>query len=416
MGAWTFGKLMTEMANEPVTGINPSDFTLNWLQHWAADLIVNTFTVENRAAGLDAVILDPWPKLPDGRLDLAKAPFRLLAIVNRIDLRGSVAYGSGDAGEARLVFGLIECNPPRPGLHARDFLVIFEYGIKKSSCSEVRDWAGQWLNLSSSTIVLGSSAYNAALQSITDQFILRDADPSKPPNRSALNQLRSNEFSLANGGAGSDTNWELREFKICSDSAACGLGRLEETTIAQTPDVSFQASGGANRPLLRDFMNANEAAIVNGTHIVPLQLPSGVAIRAGAVEPGAGMISNPGGVTNLEARHIFSLATCNGCHNGEHVALFTHISKRNAGSPPQLSGFLTGITVNDPVSGVSRTFNELLARQLHLAAAAEMFCGRRPVREKEPPSFSARRAAAERQESFAVDDLFARFVPRSFVH
>src|SRR5262249_60005712 len=45
MGPWTFGKLMTEMANEPATGINPSDFVLHWLQQWTTDLPINGFTV-----------------------------------------------------------------------------------------------------------------------------------------------------------------------------------------------------------------------------------------------------------------------------------------------------------------------------------------------------------------------------------
>src|SRR5262245_38575285 len=129
MGPWTFGKLMTEMANQPATGIDPSDFTLHWLQQWSTDRVINGFTVTNRATGLNNVIINPWPKLANGKLDLSKAPFRLLAIVNRIDLRGSTAYGSGNAGEARMVFGLITCNPVPPQKEAEPFTVIFEYGI-----------------------------------------------------------------------------------------------------------------------------------------------------------------------------------------------------------------------------------------------------------------------------------------------
>lgn len=41
------------------------------------------------------------------QLDLAQSPFRLLAIVNRVDLRENSIYGGGDAGEGRLVFGAI---------------------------------------------------------------------------------------------------------------------------------------------------------------------------------------------------------------------------------------------------------------------------------------------------------------------
>lgn len=390
MGAWTFGKLMTELANQPVTGIHPSDFTLHWLQSWSTDQTINGFTVDQRLLGLTDRVVTPWPKLPDGRLDLAKAPFRLLAIVNRIDLRGSTVYGSGDAGEARLVFGLLNCNPapPLPPAEVQQFTVIFEYGIKKSSCSAVRDWARQWLALG--TLVLGTAPYNAALQAITDQFTLSNADPSKPPNRSALNQLRTNEFALALFPA--DTFWELREFKIC-DGGACSLGRLEETTVAQTPDRTFQ-----NQPPLRDFVNANQAAILAGAHEVPLQLPPSTPFRAGAIQPGAGFGWNAAGINDLEARHLFSLATCNSCHTAETSTHFVHIAPRAAGSPAALSDFLTGLNQpkQDPVTHAPRTFHDLLDRAAKLDATANMVCGPRG--------------------SFALEEIFPRFLPRAFVH
>jgi len=367
MGPWTFGKLMTEMANEPATGINPSDFVLHWLEQWSTDLTINGFTVAQRVLGLNDRIINPWPKLPDGRLDLAKAPFRLLAIVNRIDLRGSTVYGSGDAGEARFVFGLLLCSPKPNMPEAEPFTVIFEYGIKKASCPDVRDWAQQWEALG--TLVLGSAAYNTALQAITDQFSLRDADPSKPPNRSALNQLRTNEFAIAQFPV--DAFWELREFKVCGDASACSLGKLEEVTLAQTPDHSF-----VNTASLRDFVNSNESAILAGTHVVPLQLPPMTPFRAGSIQPGAGVAWNASGITNLDARQIFSLATCAGCHTSETETRFVHIGPRNVGSPAALSDFLTGLNQpkTDPVSGVPRTFHDLLDRQGKLDAAAHMSC------------------------------------------
>ena len=392
MGAWTFGRLMTEMANERATGIDPSDFTLHWLQHWNADLTINSFTVFARSLGLNERILNPWPKMADGRLDLAKAPFRLLAIVNRIDLRGSTAFGPGDAGEARLIFGLLICNPTPPQREVQQFTVNFEYAITKHYCPAVRHWARQWHALGSFTI--GSPAYNAALQAITDQFTRRNADPSKRPNRSALSQLRTNEFALADSPF--DSFWELREFGICGDEGACGLGQIEETTIAQTPDASFQGFP-SERPFVRDFVNANESDILAGKHTVPLQLPPSIPFRGGAIQPGAGFPWNPGGITNPDARHAFSLATCNGCHTAETETRFVQIAPRNAGSPSVLSDFLTGLNQPkiDRVSGVPRTFHELLDRQMKLDVAVNMSCGR---------------------WGFAVEDIFPRFVPRAFVH
>jgi hypothetical protein len=209
MGIWTFGHLMSEMANQPVTGIDPSDFVLHWLSTWESDQSVNGFTVPNRSSAMQSFI-DRWPKLPNGKLDLSKAPFVLLAIVNRLDLRTNSAYGGGNAGEARFIFGGITA-PGDPSLNlpcpAAAPNVILEYGIKKSSCAQVHTWAQQWHSLGS--IAFGPpGAYNVALQAITDQFTIAGADPTKP-NGSAIDQVRTNE-------AGFGPSWELREFDILS--------------------------------------------------------------------------------------------------------------------------------------------------------------------------------------------------------
>ncbi len=84
MGIWTFGHLMSEMANQPTTGIDPSDFVLNWLNTYSVPQTVNGWSV---AARNIQPFINAWPKLANGKLDLSKAPFVLLAIVNRVDLR-----------------------------------------------------------------------------------------------------------------------------------------------------------------------------------------------------------------------------------------------------------------------------------------------------------------------------------------
>ena len=52
-----------------------------------------------------------------------------------------------------------------------------------------------------------------------------------------------------------------------------------------------------------------------------------------------------------EARHKFSLNTCNGCHGAETGSAFLQIFPRFAGEQSQLAGFQTGITVSDPITG-----------------------------------------------------------------
>lgn len=393
MGAWTFGRLMTEIANEPATGIHPSDLVQQWIGQWLSDLTINGMVVNNRAIGAQAV-LDAWPKLVDGRLDLAQAPFRLLAIVNRQDLRGSQAYGgSGDAGEARLVFGLLNCTQI-PGGHfppgqVQQMTVIFEYGIARSTCPSVKAWAQQWQALSA--LVLGSPAYNAALQAITDQFTLRDANPARLPNRSAINQVRTNEFALSTFV--SDSFWELRESKL--QTKGPNIGRLRHATVAQTPDRAFQ-----HTVTLRGYISEFNAEILAGTHVVPFSYPlvGGAPFRAGHFEPGAGSAWTTNGAVDLEARHRFGLATCDGCHVGEGVADFVHIAPRASGAQSALSDFLTGANMPkaDPVSGVNRHFNDLLERQMKLDATANMTC--------------------MKARDFPAEELFFTPLPPAFTH
>ena len=353
MGAWTFGRLFQQMANRSATKIKPQKFVKQWIKQWEKDQVVNGLVVPKRSR-IRSLIIDPWLQASGGagkQFDLAKAPFRLLAIVNRVDLRDNSASGSG-AGEARFVFGALG-----PGCQPLEFTVIFEFGIQRSDCQAVRDWARQWFDLGS--LELGSPQYNAALEAITEQFVRAGADPSKP-NGSALNQLRTNEISLSN-------IWELREFKLSAE------GALKQVTVKLTPDLSL------NRTLvLVNFINANEADILADKHVVPEQFPVGNSFLAGsAIMPGVFWDNPPTGlqIASREARHKFSLQTCNGCHQGETATDFTHIKPTPFGIAARLSGFMTGTNVVDPSDGSPiREFNELQRRAADLDQLVNSSC------------------------------------------
>jgi hypothetical protein len=392
MGPWTFGHLMTEIANHSATGIHPEDFVEHWLAQWTQAQVINTWNVAARTGAQD--LLDAWPRLPNGRLDLAQAPFRLLAIVNRIDLRANSGYGGTSAGEARFVFGLLNCNGALGGVgETTESTVILEYGIDKATCFGVRDWAQQWQALDS--LSLGSAAFNAALQDITDQFTPSNARPSQLPNRSAINQVRSNELNFHL------PLWQLRESKLCSDSLDCS-GNLEHTTIAQTPASDFTFIPALNNTLL-DFINENNFAILTGAHTVPLSYPDDQPFLGGAIDPGAGFawLGSPALIATLinpAARHEFAKATCNGCHTIETGTSFVHVASREPGEESELSDFLTGADMpkTDPVTDDPHTFHELLDRQMKLDVTANMTCG----------------AVGD----FAVEEIFMPHLPSAFVH
>jgi hypothetical protein len=352
MGIWTFGHLMSEMANQPVTGNDPSDFVRKWLSSWETNQSINGFTVPNRNSGIHSRIIDSWPKLANGKLDLSKAPFRLLAIVNRVDLRQSFVYGGGAAGEARFVFGAVDQANPCGSIL---MTAIFEYGIKRNSCPELHAWAQQWHNLGS--IALGPpGAFNVALQAITDQFTVAGADPAKP-NGSALNQLRTNEIAL-------NFPWELREFHIVPS------GQFQEVVVKQTPDTGLN-----NQAVLRDYINANEAAILNGSYVVPPTFPGTTPFLGGSSINNQDFWNGPATINNNDARQQFSVGTCNGCHGGEaKTSNFLQIAPRNNATAATLAPFLTGENIPDPVSGVNRHFDDLTRRQQDLDSLLNSSC------------------------------------------
>ncbi len=332
-GAWTFGRLMENMA--PTAAAAP-DMVEQLFTTWLADRTVNGFTVPARPF-MQNQVLDTWPRTPDGKLDLAQSPLRLLTIVNRIDLRN---LAEGNAGEGRFVFGVLDAQG-----FPLQFTVILEYHLPATTQADVLDWASSWHALGSHPFP--SEEYNVALQALTARFAGRNAAPGLV-NGSALSQLRTNEIALS-------SPWELREFTL---SAATGF--LKEDTIKLTPDLSFDGT-----PTLANFINANESAILAEQHTVPLTF-QGSPFLGGAVFNNLTAWRAPG-INNNEARHHFSLNTCNGCHSSEETGTgFLQVNPRFPGSEAQLSGFLTGITVPDPVTFQARSFNDLARRKTDL--------------------------------------------------
>jgi hypothetical protein len=340
-GAWSFPHLITEMTGS--SGVAPKDFLLKWLETWTTNQVVNEDTILLRSQINQ--IINTWKTASNGTFDIKFAPFKLLAIVNRVDLRGNSGYGFGNPGEGRFVFCAVRCNGQVLSVfnNPAPFMVIFEYGIPKKSCTDLQAFAKQWADLSG--MVLGSAPYNDALQKITDQFTAANTSPSKP-NGSSLNQLRTNELAL---GAGP---WELREFNI---DATTHL--LVNVTVKQEPQTSFNdihiPHTAADVQIMANFVNTNTVAVENNTYTVPL-MEGGQHFLAGkahtmnpstyhwdGTEPAPG----PSRISSDKARFVFSLNTCSGCHGGEaFTGNFMHVAPGGpTGVPAILSKFLTGV-------------------------------------------------------------------------
>jgi hypothetical protein len=344
-GVWSFGHLMREMAPSPEQA--PA-MVLQLLQLFLSDQHINGFTVAAKPL-MQQDLIDIWPKLANGDLDLDQAPVTLEAIVNRVDIRN---LSSGSAGEGRFVFGV-------DGPAFQNFNIIIEYNLPAQTQDDVQNWANRWHALSSHPFP--SEEYNAALEAITRSFTDHGMMPSGV-NGSALNEFRTNEFALSGF-----FEWELRGFVLDPTT-----GFLSETTVKETPDISFNGSNA-----VADFINQNGPAIkaeIPGANdnTVPATFEGQNFLGGSALNPFFAW--NGPGITDPDARFHMSTNTCNGCHGPDTgTPNFQMISPRFAvGQEATLSPFITGVTVFDPFSGQTRTLNDLGRRRTDLTG---LVCG-----------------------------------------
>jgi hypothetical protein len=341
-GHWSFRFLVEQMAPK---GTDPSDFVLALLKSWETPETVNGVTVAARTQ-IDSVVINPWLTASGGKkLDLAKAPFKLMAITNRLDL---LAKDCSNAGEGRFVFGVTDQNG-----NALSFTMIFEYHLPTGGAVTPHVWAKRWHALHGLDITQGDgkTTYNDALQGITDLFSTRGSLPSAP-NGNAISQVRSNEIALAGP-------WQLREFHLV-DSGSGGF--LVPATTAQSPTQT----GLNDTATLHDFISDNAAGIDDGTVVFPPTYTDTIkgvkqtvsilgpnsdedGSRWQQTDPVTKRNPNPIDATTLTN---FSFLTCNGCHNLQNVQIggFYHVDPFIEGNPKggvkagseRLSPFLLG--------------------------------------------------------------------------
>jgi hypothetical protein len=365
-GVWTFNHLITEMANQNASGIDPADFAENWLKNWTVNQTINGHVVPLRG-NMTTLILNNWPRRTDGKLDLTKSPLRLLSIDPRVDLRTTTSGGGGysgsssgnflDAGEARFVFGFV-ANANSPSCAPRPFSVIFEFRVHKCNCEGVRDWAKLWINLFN--FVPGSATYNTRLENITEQFVKANSNPARP-NGSAIGQVRGNEIALA-------SPWELREFQLSQFPFAA---TLNEKTVNDTAIDSFNNTA--------TFKNWVVGLNVAAPARVPLIFQTLNFEGSNPQMPSPGFFWNAPGLVaaNNNQRFTASLNSCNGCHARETNTAFVHVNPSTPiNTPAALSLFLTGETVNDPVFGNPRDFDDLARREVDIQQVAALTCAK----------------------------------------
>jgi hypothetical protein len=369
-GAWSFGRAIHNMLPAAQRGDAraASVFVNDWLSQWLTDQSPNPEVSASTARpNIDMIVTRPW-RIASGCsaddatcvLDMAKAPFRLVAIVNRPDLRIVASDGTAIGGEGRFVFQLVAPTigrnvaggpieiidaTPRP----QKFTVIFEYSLPVTDTTDTLKWATRWHDLGS--LPFGEE-YNGALRQITNDFSGADRDVRRP-NGNALDQLRTNEVATQGARRFGDEQplstpqfWELREFRL---SAA--TGKLAQHTVNLEPSRDFDIARsayvspmGTRSTELASWLLANEEAILASRQVMPASMLGNSALVGSAPFGAWGKASSNGTHSLVTAddpsvrvsdriRDEFAIDTCAGCHRHESstpTPHFMHLSDRRA--------------------------------------------------------------------------------------
>jgi len=414
-GEWTFGTLAKGIAFESSTGVSAKTLIRSWIGNWMTNRIINGQNLINSHTGVSGIpattnlrenemlnqIITPWLRNANSNQTLSVtltnwvslwnatpqssilkfAPFKLTAIVNRLDLRGNHGYAASltNAGETRFIFSAVNsnvlsgsCGIPVANGGRQGFNVIFEYGNPQSNCNALKNFAQQWLDMSDD--VLGTTNFNDHLEAITKQVTDSGNGGSAKPNKSAINRIRTNEIALSqnfnllfdndnNAGTPSvlipENRWQLLEFELNATTHVFdGVG------VKVTPRIHANGGDGgvANRTefntttatkfnfvdSIGKWVNGHQVAVGNGNINYPDLFPNSTKKILGAsseiISPGPSQTDHfwdafnsnvtydvslnviPSvTITNDQARQQFSLNTCAGCHGGEARTVFTQV-------------------------------------------------------------------------------------------
>ncbi len=387
-GVWSFGHLMDQ-----AFGVDKSrQAVASWLDAWSKGTKTAAeggIAVPGREE-LESRLIAPWkerdgyrpgtgePWLPD----FSHAPFRLLAIVNRLDLgkpadffslppgtNGQTApasYYSGipginsDAGEARLVFALVgpDGTSPEGGM-----TIIFEYGLDATRRERTYDWAMAWHRLGSHAAF--DADYRSDLVQLTRLFT--DRRPKAEPTTTPPAERKTEVMERLAADAAGDS-FQLLRVRI--NDGACGKLRefrefnlsreaLVPAPLAGSPDESFFTKGSPqNRWLSRWIADQVSTPPSTGTERMPpeeiipasFSLPAFfndgakpvpvTAIVATVPDNDAAFHWDGWGMRDSALRRAFSMQTCCGCHCGDTSTRFFHIEPRAENAEAGLSKFL----------------------------------------------------------------------------
>jgi hypothetical protein len=296
LAPWSFRHAMESLA--AATSIDASAFVSGWLATWqtsATGASEGSLPLGARPA-VQKDLVCPWLRLTpengcdetcahctSSKLDLSLAPFRLLAIVNRLDLVETTNGCKPEAAEARLLFMAM-----RPGTTTPlSFNAIFEYAVDGTPAGDPESWHAL-------AALHGDVEYAAGLEMLTRTFT----------DSARLGQLRTSENVAG-------TSWELRQF-------ANVRGPLVPTALTNTVTDALDGT-----PELATHLSTHGSEIFAGDNAVPANVATAFSTMPKADFRWSSATADP------STLHLFGLSTCNGCHAGERgdtsVLPFSHV-------------------------------------------------------------------------------------------
>lgn len=314
LGPWSAGYLFSQILPPDATVKQKSDLVKSLVTRWFKDQTLPNGQVSAKRDSAEFIILCPWINASynnqdcKGDLDMAKAPFRLLGIVNRVDIGSHTPDGKG---EARFVYSLLDSHTPEQNTigSPRQFTLIFEYNITPAPWTRHR-WSLSWhhLGLLGCADKAGCEGYRRYLTQLTQSFTDFQGDSNdKLPYGTYLSQLRSSELQL-------DTPWQWREFML--DKKDGEPLKFRQAYVFQTPANSFNGNEE-----LGAWIDENRELIKKGTYEIPEKFRGAESNTTGRTLWNFPDLDEP-------IRRAFALNTCNGCHvnETEPLARFYHIA------------------------------------------------------------------------------------------
>ncbi len=300
-----------------------------------------------RSASMKEVALSPWMTRDGVHRDdfstwtpsMANAPFRLLAVINRPDIRiGRSEERASTLGQIRFIYCLVRAasNGSVSDRPCASFLLAVEIDILADGTSPdaIAAYYEAWAGLQ--RLSPADPLFNAGIDSIISA--LRDIR-----YLSAVIAINEVESDLALGKSPAvDATWVMRSFQLDPSTQLTVPQTVNSYTdrewIAEACRILAQSPASSGRKTNFGVKGALAAAPRSAT-TASMTLSDSINDIIATVNATCPDLDPQRTTLLVDA---LAKTTCNGCHFAGTGTLFTHVSPRDVGNVTRLSPFVVG--------------------------------------------------------------------------